>query len=275
MPKTPQQDMTTAEIRARIDDAYELGCVAVIFEGGEPTLRDDLSALVDHARARDMITIVITNGLNDIASIEADAFWISIEGDQPTHDRIRGTSVFEIATSTIARNSSKHIVILTSLSRENVSAIEDVPRLFPDRRVWFNFVYPYCDIIDEALSQEEAREVAAKIKSLKTTHPNIINSAAYLDTVGGESRCHDWWTLMVHSDGREQHGCTVNSTEVPDCSRCNMSCNAEPYHALLLNRGAIACVKELSGLRSVVVGRGRSDAREPELPEEPALEVRR
>ena len=105
--------------------------------------------------------------------------------------------------------------------------------------------------LSQALSDREVRMAGALIMELKKKYPNIINSNAYLKNVGIRTCCYDWWTFMVFNDGSAVHGCTVNSTETPDCSSCYMSCNSEPYHALKLKPDSIRCVRELSGLRSV------------------------
>jgi radical SAM protein with 4Fe4S-binding SPASM domain len=52
-----------AEIEARLDALAEAGVFTVAFGGGEPTLRDDLGALADHARARGLTPVVTTSGL--------------------------------------------------------------------------------------------------------------------------------------------------------------------------------------------------------------------
>lgn len=52
-----------AEIEARLDALAAAGVFTVAFGGGEPTLRDDLGALADYARARGITPVVTTSGL--------------------------------------------------------------------------------------------------------------------------------------------------------------------------------------------------------------------
>lgn len=52
-----------AAIEARLDALAGAGVFTVAFGGGEPTLRDDLGALAEHARRRGLTPVVTTSGL--------------------------------------------------------------------------------------------------------------------------------------------------------------------------------------------------------------------
>lgn len=52
-----------AAVEARLDALASAGVFTVAFGGGEPTLRDDLGRLADHARARGLTPVVTTSGL--------------------------------------------------------------------------------------------------------------------------------------------------------------------------------------------------------------------
>lgn len=51
------------EMLRRIDKLADLGTAILTFSGGEPTLHPDLDLLIRHARSREMIVTIITNGL--------------------------------------------------------------------------------------------------------------------------------------------------------------------------------------------------------------------
>lgn len=55
-------EMSTEEWKRVLDKTWELGIPHVVFTGGEPTLREDLSELVAHAEANGQITGLNTNG---------------------------------------------------------------------------------------------------------------------------------------------------------------------------------------------------------------------
>lgn len=81
-----------------IDDLADLGCVKLHFTGGEPTLRPDLEALIQHASDRGLRPTMTSNGtLIDAARAEAltaaglRKVNLSLDSPDPEeHDRVRG-----------------------------------------------------------------------------------------------------------------------------------------------------------------------------------------
>jgi PqqA peptide cyclase len=57
-----RDDLSTEEWRRVFSQAAEVGVVQLHLSGGEPALRDDLSELIQHARACDLYTNLITGG---------------------------------------------------------------------------------------------------------------------------------------------------------------------------------------------------------------------
>ncbi len=90
-------ELTTDEGRALLDDLAAFGVPTVLFSGGEPLMRDDLFALVAHARDRGLRCVLSTNGTR----IDGDAarriiaagfsyVGISFDGIGRVHDKVRG-----------------------------------------------------------------------------------------------------------------------------------------------------------------------------------------
>jgi organic radical activating enzyme len=61
--KRVDRELTTDEWITIIDKAWKAGIPHVTFTGGEPTLRDDLVALIDHAEANGQVTGLLTDGI--------------------------------------------------------------------------------------------------------------------------------------------------------------------------------------------------------------------
>lgn len=57
------RELTTDEWRAVLDKAWQAGIPHVIFTGGEPTLREDLPALIAHAEQNGQVCGLLTDGL--------------------------------------------------------------------------------------------------------------------------------------------------------------------------------------------------------------------
>jgi len=61
--KRVDRELTTEEWQTILDKAWQAGIPHVVFTGGEPTLRDDLPALIAHAEKNGQVCGLITNGL--------------------------------------------------------------------------------------------------------------------------------------------------------------------------------------------------------------------
>jgi hypothetical protein len=61
--KRVDRELTTAEWQTIMDKAWAAGIPHVTFTGGEPTLREDLSALIAHAEKVGQVTGLLTGGL--------------------------------------------------------------------------------------------------------------------------------------------------------------------------------------------------------------------
>lgn len=57
------RELNTAEWAQVLEKAWNVGIPQVVFTGGEPTLRDDLFSLVEHAEYLGMVSGVLTDGL--------------------------------------------------------------------------------------------------------------------------------------------------------------------------------------------------------------------
>lgn len=61
--KRVDRELTTDEWKSIIDKAWEIGIPHIVFTGGEPTLRDDLSELIAHAETNGQVTGLLSDGL--------------------------------------------------------------------------------------------------------------------------------------------------------------------------------------------------------------------
>ncbi|NYT00485.1 MAG: radical SAM protein [Methanocellales archaeon] len=108
MEKGPE--LSTNEFYHVIDQALELGAYHVSFEGGEPTLRDDIFDLIDHVDRGKASTHLITNGFRLTKDYvrklkDAGLFYLHVSLDSPyaeEHDDFRGIEgIFEKASAGI------------------------------------------------------------------------------------------------------------------------------------------------------------------------------
>ncbi len=228
---TRQKELSTQGWFEKIDYLWDRGCTIVVIEGGEPTLRPDLADIIDYCKQKGLYVIMVTNGTRDIAAYDADVIWVSIEGTQEVHDSIRGEGNFQKSVEMIKNyQRKKHIVTLTTLSKKNVHDIEPlVAGLSPYLDgMWFSYTYPYHNIQDTILSNEEKIASAEVVMRLKKKYSNIYNSNTFLKEVGRGWQCYPWLMVVITSDGYAKDGCMIEHVDGGyNCKDCDLACNGE------------------------------------------------
>lgn len=92
------QELNTAEAKRVIGEIADLGTKLLIFDGGEPTLREDLLELIEHARAKGLRPVLGSNGISITRQVAQQLkqaglkeVQLSLDGARPeTHDEFRG-----------------------------------------------------------------------------------------------------------------------------------------------------------------------------------------
>ena len=243
-----KNELSAARWKEVINNIWDRGCTAIVFEGGEPTLRSDLQELIEYASNLGFKTIVITNGTGDIRNISPDRIWVSIEGYEETHDLIRGKGTFDKAFETIRKNQDKRIDTLTTLSRTNSHDIERTCEALSEyvQGFLFNFLYPYKETKDEALSPVERMEVARRLLKLKKKY-HVLNSDSYLKAVGTRWKCTPWALLSVTADGKFSNHCMIDHLEPLNCEECDLGCYGELSIAIGLKGDSLKFLRETTG----------------------------
>ncbi|MDH5451356.1 MAG: radical SAM protein, partial [Candidatus Bathyarchaeota archaeon] len=59
---TASRELSTEEWKRVVNRAFDLGIPQILFTGGEPTLREDLTDIIRHAEAVGLVTGLVTNG---------------------------------------------------------------------------------------------------------------------------------------------------------------------------------------------------------------------
>ena len=108
-------DMNYFEVTSMLQMLYMDGVRIVIFEGGEPLLwkdrknNKDIGDVICYAQKLFFCTGVTTNGTINLEKFGPDIFFISIDGLEETHDRIRGKSFKKII-----ENLEKNLMVSSS-----------------------------------------------------------------------------------------------------------------------------------------------------------------
>jgi len=89
-------DISTERAKAMIDDLAAYGAPVMLFSGGEPLVRKDLTELAKHAVSKGMRAVISTNGTlitkdkaRELKEVGLSYVGISLDGGQEVHDRFR------------------------------------------------------------------------------------------------------------------------------------------------------------------------------------------
>ncbi|MFH1463659.1 MAG: radical SAM protein [Pseudomonadota bacterium] len=222
-PRRPgEAEMSTGQILGLLDEFRAMGTQRVGFTGGEPTLREDLPALLAHARRLGLVATVSTNGRLVAERIEtlrdASVIMVSLDGPPEVHDmRGRGTYERSVAAIRALRRQGVKVFSSTVITRASAHQIDHVLDLA--RAVGFSCIFallfsehhrsvPPAEHVQLAASDEDSRDAYRLLLARKRAGAPIVNSEAFLRYMA-EARYVDrpirckaaQWYCAVGSDG--------------------------------------------------------------------------
>jgi MoaA/NifB/PqqE/SkfB family radical SAM enzyme len=212
---------------------YQRGVRIIIIEGGEPFLWRDtkytIREVVAQAQKLFFSVGVTTNGTFPI-EIDSDVVWVSIDGLQKTHDRIRGTS-FQRIMDNIRVSSHPRIYAHTTINFLNWKQIPELVDFLSPlvRGITIQFHYPYEGEKDELfLPFSKRRQVLEELIGMKKNGYPIDNSFACLEALKSNRwKCYPWMIASVEPNGRVTQGCYVQNRGKIACQKCGFSAHTE------------------------------------------------
>jgi MoaA/NifB/PqqE/SkfB family radical SAM enzyme len=260
--KRHSENLSTQKEKEILRKLYDLGVCGIGFEGGEPLLRNDLAEILAYSRSLPLHTSLITNGtllkskIDEIAPHISGLVFVSIDGLEKTHDRIRGVDgCFKRAVEGIdAAKKKVSIIINTTMMADTINEAEDIVMLAKELgvRIVFSIAHEYHSVDASAPQVEETKKVAKRLIELKKQGFPIFNSTNYFKVITNEKKwkCKPWAMMNVGVDGRLVLPCYVyNQYETSasifensikevtssfdwkvtnNCTKCNLHCYVEP-----------------------------------------------
>lgn len=169
-----ENELSTEEGKALIDDLASFGSPVILFSGGEPTMRKDLPELAAYAREKGMRAVISTNGTlidRDLAKklkdIGLSYVGVSLDGIRETNDKFRGMKgAFDAALRGLHNCQEEGIKVglRFTINKQNV---RDIPAIFDllekekiPRICFYHLVYAGrgSKMVNEDLSLEESRQ---------------------------------------------------------------------------------------------------------------------
>jgi len=252
--RRPGPDIPFSTAMDVLDRLRAAGVKLLILEGGEPFLWRDgdrrLEDLVIEAKRRFLRVGITTNGSFPLES-RADVIWVSIDGLQETHDRLRGTGTFERAIGHIEASPHPRLYANITISRANADEIPALVRFLSNRvrGITIQFYYPYPESEDLWLPRDRRRAVLDELIALKRAGYPLLDSVAALERLKDNTwRCHPWLIASADPDGTVTQGCyLLNRAEVA-CSRCGFAAHVEMSLAYDLHPAAVWTGMRVFGL---------------------------
>ena len=206
------------QVRSEMLDLYRRGIRLLFFCGGETTLwRDgdkDLHNLIREAKSLGFYSVqIVTNGTLSTDYPEADLVFLSLDGMQEAHDRIRGGGTWDKVVGNLQKNTRCNVVVYSAINNSNlgdIRALGDYVRDYPALRcLSFNLHTPFPGTESLSLSREEKARAVDGIRSLMKERYPVFNLETGLDHwLSG-----DW--------KRPCHQCVVvENGRVFTCGRC-------------------------------------------------------
>jgi MoaA/NifB/PqqE/SkfB family radical SAM enzyme len=263
-----QKDSSLEQEKNILRQIYDSGACGVAFEGGEPLLRCDLADILAFSRSLPLHTSLITNGtllesrIDEIAPYINGVIYVSLDGQEKTHDAIRGVSgSFKKAVQGISSAKEKvSVTINTTIMSENTDDIESMVGLAKKLGVKISvaIAHEYCNTDTSSPDADKIAKIAHRLIEMKRQGFPIVNSIGYFKVIAKEKnwRCKPWATINIDPNGNIVLPCYVHNDyasnisvfengirgaisafdwkEIENCQRCSLHCYVEP--SLVLSR---------------------------------------
>ncbi len=167
-------ELTTDEGLALIDDLAAFGAPVMLFSGGEPLVRPDLTTLIRRAVGNGMRAVISTNGTlidqekaAELKDLGLSYVGISLDGLRDIHDRFRGVpGTFDLAVAGIrnCQEAGLKVGLRFTINKRNATEIGPIFDLLEElgvpRICFYHLVYSGrgSALIKEDLDHEETRQ---------------------------------------------------------------------------------------------------------------------
>jgi len=173
--ETHREELSTEKGIRLIDDLADFGVPVILFSGGEPLMRKDLTILAEHAVKKGMRAVISTNGTlisknaaRALKEIGLSYVGISLDGMEAINDRFRGSQgAFRSALEGIRNCQEAGIKVGLRFTINRFNAAE-VPGIFDllekmeiPRVCFYHLVYAGrgSELVKQDLSHNETRSV--------------------------------------------------------------------------------------------------------------------
>ncbi len=168
-------DISTAAAKNIIDDLASYGAPVMLFSGGEPLVRKDLTELASYATGKGMRAVISTNGTlitkekaKELKEVGLSYVGISLDGMEEVHDHFRGVKgSFRKALEGIANCQAEglKVGVRFTINKRNVQDVKGIFNLLKEHEIpracFYHLVYSGrgSELINEDLSHADTRKL--------------------------------------------------------------------------------------------------------------------
>lgn len=172
--KPVKKELSNEEAKIVIDDLAGFGSPVILFSGGEPLMRPDLTDLASYAVDKGMRAVISTNGTlitskkaMELKKIGLSYVGISLDGMEEVNDHFRNTKgAFRDALAGIrnCKDAGLKVGLRFTINRLNYKEIDSIFDLLEDmdipRVCFYHLVYAGrgSELVDKDLSHDESRK---------------------------------------------------------------------------------------------------------------------
>lgn len=140
-----EKELTTDQIFRLFDQMHKYGTFFICIGGGEPLTRLDLLDILEYGKEKQLAISIVSNGLllskdyiEKLNSKELDTFWISLDGLEENHEKLRGRGTYAKALAALELlrdNFNGKRAIRITLNKYNLNEFKDLIKLAEDYQV--------------------------------------------------------------------------------------------------------------------------------------------
>ncbi|SDN66583.1 12,18-didecarboxysiroheme deacetylase [Desulfonauticus submarinus] len=177
-----KDEISTSQAKEMIDDLAQYGAPVMLFSGGEPLVREDLTELAKYAVEKGMRAVISTNGTlitkekaKELKDVGLSYVGISLDGGEEVHDKFRGVpGAYRKALKGVENCQAEGLKVglRFTINRRNASEVPKIFQILEDLEVprvcFYHLVYSGrgSELIKEDLNHVETREMVDLIMDL-------------------------------------------------------------------------------------------------------------
>jgi MoaA/NifB/PqqE/SkfB family radical SAM enzyme len=197
-------------------------------------------------------TWIVTNGTFDFPKFRNTLYIVSLDGDEKTHDLVRGKGVFARIKQNISSSMSVACYCNTTLTKLNHGKIEDIIEAAKNMGAYgISFAWSTPMSPSDALyvpKEERLNDIEEILRLKRLSYGDyILNSEGELDLMRNNQwsqRCPNWFVESYDAYGNRKPTCVFGKATLFMCENCG--CNIYPSILTILEHRKPALISKLA-----------------------------